>query len=117
MTDPRSDFLRSSVWHGTLDRPLAILAAHPDLAAADIFIAAILGDDAAVRRFLADDPSLATATGEPLGWDALTHLCFSNFLRLDPARSDAFLRAAAALLDAGASAATGFWEPDRPKPT
>jgi ankyrin repeat protein len=37
-------------------------------------------------------------------------LCFSNYLRLDPARSDGFVRAARALLDGGASANTGFWD-------
>src|SRR2546426_2048342 len=47
--------------------------------------------------------------GGPHGWDALTHLCFSRYLRLDRARSDGFVRAAKALLDAGASASTGFF--------
>src|SRR2546426_1362991 len=48
--------------------------------------------------------------GGPHGWDALTHLCFSRYLRLDRARSDGFVRAAKALLDAGAGANTGFYE-------
>src|SRR2546426_9087596 len=48
--------------------------------------------------------------GGPHGWDALTHLCFSRYLRLDRARSDGFVRAAKALLDAGARANTGFYE-------
>jgi len=110
VNDVCAEFIRASVWHGSLEPGRKILAAHPEIAGSDIYTAAILGDDLAVRRFLMADPGLATAKGEPLAWDALTHLCFSNYLRLDPGRSDAFLRAAQALLDAGASANTGFWE-------
>ena len=98
------------MWDGSLERSEAILAAHPDVASSDIHVAAILGDDRAVRRFLDTDPSAATARVGPRGCDALTYLCFSNYLRLDPTRSDGFIRAAQALLDAGASANTGFWD-------
>jgi ankyrin repeat protein len=102
---------------GTLDRAEAILAAHPEIASSNIHTAAILGDDAGVRRFLSLDPRNATAKGGPYGWDALTHLCFSRYLRLDRARSDGFVRAATALLDAGASANTGWIEANhRPHP-
>ena len=45
----------------------------------------------------------------PYGGDALVYLCLSKYLRLDPARSDGFLRAATALLEAGADPNTGFW--------
>jgi ankyrin repeat protein len=95
---------------GTLERAESILAAHPEIAHSSIHTAAILGDDAAVRRFLQVDPGNATVKGGPHGWDALTHLCFSRYLRLDRARSDGFVRAATALLDAGASANTGWFE-------
>jgi hypothetical protein len=97
-------------WHasGTLDEAQAILAAHPEVSGSNIHVAAILGDDAGVLRFLALDPGAATAPGGPYRWDPLTHLCFSRYLRLAPDRSERFLRAAAALLDAGARANTGF---------
>jgi ankyrin repeat protein len=95
---------------GTLERAEAILAAHPDMASRSIHIAAIVGDAAAVRRLLEQDRRRATATGGPRGWDPLTHLCFSRYLRLDPTRSDGLVQAAAALLDAGASANTGWFE-------
>src|SRR5881628_2796006 len=88
---------------GTLERAEAIRAAHPGVANASMHTAAILGDHPSVRGFLAGDAGSATAKGGPHGWDALTHLCFSRYLRLDPARSDGFVRAARALLDAGAS--------------
>ena len=107
MSDPRAAFIEAAVWHGTLERAEAILASHPEIASSDIHSAAILGDDAAVRRFLERDPGNATVKGGPRGWDALTHLCFSKYLRLDRARAAGFMRAARALLDAGASANTG----------
>src|SRR5213082_1713326 len=117
MSDPRAAFMEAAVWHGTLERADAILAAHPEIAGTDIHTAAILGDDAAVLRFLELDPANATVKGGPRGWDALTHLCFSKYLRLDRARSAGFLRAAQALLDAGASANTGWYEMNhRPEP-
>ena len=60
-------------------------------------------------RLLALDPGNATARSGPYGGDALVYLCLSKYLRLDPTRSDGFLRAATALLDAGADPNTGFW--------
>ena len=115
--DPTQAFLEAAcvprdAWHaaGTLERAQLVLAAHPGVATGDIHAAAVLGDDATVRRFLAADPRQATARGGPYGWDPLTHLCFSRYLKLDRARSDGFVRAAAALLDAGASPNTGWFE-------
>ena len=95
---------------GTLERAEAILAAQPEVASSNIYTAAILGNAAAARRFLAMDARNATTKGGPHAWDALTHLCFSRYLRLDRARSDDFVAAAKALLDAGASANTGWME-------
>lgn len=102
-------FIAAATWHGSLDEAEAILAAHPELATLGIHPAAVLGDDAAVRGFLEQDPANATARSGPYGGDALTYLGLSRYLRLDPSRSDAFLRAATALLDAGADPNTGFW--------
>jgi ankyrin repeat protein len=110
MSDPQAAFIEATLWHGSLERAESILAAHPEVASSDIHTAAILGDDAAVRRFLEHDPANATVKGGPRGWDALTHLCFSRYLRLDGTRSEGFVRAATALLDAGASANTGFYD-------
>jgi ankyrin repeat protein len=110
MDNPLAAFIEASLWHGTLAEAEAVLAAHPEVASSGIHAAAILGDDAAVRRWLELDARNATAKVGPRGFDALTCLCFSKYLRLDPARSDGFLRAAQALLDAGANPNTGFFD-------
>ena len=110
MTDVRAAFIKAATWHGGLEEAEALLAQHPELRSGDIHTAAILGDDEAVRKFLAADPSRATLQSPPYGGDALTYLAMSNYLRLEPARTPAFLRAAEALLDAGADPNAGFWE-------
>src|SRR4029453_15467644 len=96
--DPTLAFLEAAcvprdAWHatGTLERADALLAADPAMASASIHAAAVLGDDVAVQGFLAGDPAQATAKGGPYGWDALTHLCFSRYLKLDRSRSDGFV--------------------------
>jgi ankyrin repeat protein len=109
MTDMRAAFIKAATWHGGLEEAEALLAKHPELASGDIHTAAILGDDRAVQRFLADDRSNATAKSPPYGGDALNYLGLSKYLRLDPPRTPGFLRAATALLDAGADPNTGFW--------
>jgi ankyrin repeat protein len=106
--DPRAAFLDAAVWHGSLERADAILAAHPEIAGSDIHTAAVLGDDAAVRRFLEQNRANATAKGGPRGWEPLIYLCLSKYLRLDRSRSAGFVRSAEALLDAGADHNTGF---------
>jgi ankyrin repeat protein len=107
---------RSAHASGTLDAADALLARHPEVAVADVYTSAVLGDAESVRALLAEDPGRATAPGGPYEWDALTYLCFSQYLRLRA--SDAFVRAAEALLDAGADPDTGFSEPDhQPAPT
>ena len=124
VSDPVAEFVAAACvprdsWHasGTLERAEAILAAHPEVARAGIHTAAILGDAAGVRHFLALDARNAIAKGGPHEWDALTHLCFSRYLRLDRAKSDGFVAAAKALLDAGANANTGWDEMiDHPNP-
>ncbi|HEX7085297.1 MAG TPA: ankyrin repeat domain-containing protein [Vicinamibacterales bacterium] len=95
---------------GSLDEANAILERYPHVARASVYTAAILADEPAVRAFLARDPGDAVRQGGPLGWDALTYLCFSRYLRLDRSRSDAFVNTARALLDAGASPNTGWYE-------
>ncbi len=102
---------------GTLEHAEMILSRYPHVATDNIHTAAILADEATVRGFLSRDRKNATATGGAYGWDALTYLCFSRYLHLDESRSDAFVRTAQTLLDAGASAKTGWYEMiDHPNP-
>lgn len=102
---------------GTLDQANTILADNPGVAISDIHTAAILGDDVSVRQFLDVDKTKAVEKAGPRGWDALTHLCFSRYLRLDRTRSDGFVRTAEALLDAGANPNTGWFENNhQPRP-
>lgn len=108
-TDPRGAFLHDAIWHGNLTSAKALLAEHPELGSSDIHVAAVLGDGAAVRRLLAQDPGLVRAEAPPYGGEPLVYLCLSKYLRLEPARSEAFLDAATALLDAGANPKSGFW--------
>lgn len=122
--DPIAAFIRAacvpregSHASGTLEEAEMILARHPHVAKASIHTAAIRADETTVRDFLTRDPANAAAKGGPFEWDALTHLCFSRYLRLDPSRSDDFVRTASALLEAGASANTGWYEMiDHPYP-
>jgi ankyrin repeat protein len=122
--DPSAVFLEAACipmgeWHssGTLEAAQVLLTQRPEIVQANIYVAAALGDAPGVRRFLAESPNLATLKGGPHEWDALTYLCFSRYLRLDRTRSGGFVRAAGALLDAGASANTGWYEAnDEPRP-
>jgi ankyrin repeat protein len=124
LDDPVSAFIRAacvprndSHASGTLEEAELILARYPHVPRANIYTAAIRADEEGVRAFLEHDAASATAKGGPYDWDALTHLCFSRYLRLDRARSAAFVRTARALLDAGASANTGWYEMiDHPNP-
>jgi len=117
LRDPESLFLHfASVelhgWHGSgsLQQSNLILARYPHVATASIYSAAVLADEPSLRAFLNRDPALATKPGGPYEWDPLTYLCFSRYLRLDPARSDAFTACARLLLDAGANPNTGWME-------
>jgi hypothetical protein len=115
--DPVNTFIEVAVvprhgWHasGTLEHAQLIFDRYPHVATANIYAAAVLADAPTVRALLAHDPKLATATGGPHNWDALTYLAFSRYLRLEKSRSEAFVATARALLEAGASANTGWWE-------
>jgi len=101
---------------GGLKEAETLRAAKPSVTTANIHAAAVFGDDEAIGRLLTDDAGNATRKGGPHEWDALTYLCFSRYLRLDRRRSRAFLRAAEALLDAGATANTGWFERDHQPP-
>jgi ankyrin repeat protein len=97
---------------GSLEEARALLDELPSLPQQNIFTAAVSGDVDTVRAMLAADPSLATVTGGPHGWDALTWCCFSRWLRDERARAPRFVETARLLLTEGASPNTGFVNTD-----
>lgn len=100
---------------GTLEAANALLAQHPEIAAASIHTAAVLGNDEHVKTLLSAQPGLATAKGGPHNWDALTYLCFSKYLRMAPERNGGHLRSAQLLLENGADA-NAAWLDEEPGP-
>lgn len=115
--DPVAAFLIAAsvprgTWHAsaTLDEAEMIRARYPQVYRADIYTAAVLGDEDQVRSHLGRDSGLATALGGPYGWSPLTWLCFSRYLRLDASRSDGFTAAARLLLQGGADPNAGWHE-------
>jgi ankyrin repeat protein len=125
LDDPYGTFLEVACvdrhgWHssGTLEHAELLLARYPGVATESIFSSAVLANEAAVRDLLKRDASLAVAKGGPHGWDALTYLCFSRYLRIEKERSASFVACARALLEAGANANTGWTETidDPPRP-
>jgi ankyrin repeat protein len=107
--DLRTQFLEAALWHGSIRGAHRLLTEHPELASTDIHVAAVLGDEAAVRDFIDADPASVHAKSPPFDGDPLTYLGLSKYLRLDKGRGDAFLRTARVLLDAGADPNAGFW--------
>lgn len=109
-TSPADEFLRLACLTYGADEPArrdaagAILAAHPELSAKSLHVAAATADVAAARKHLrARDPN---AEGGPFGWAPLLYLAYA---RHDPAiPSDAVLATAKELLDAGADPNAGF---------
>lgn len=117
LADPVNLFLEfASVerhgWHGsgTLRQADLILKRFLHRFVPNIFVAAVLGDEPTIRALVSLNQSLATRPGGPHGWDPLTYLCFSRYLRLHKSRSDAFVVCARILLDAGADPNTGWME-------
>jgi len=94
-------------WHPSqVEKARRLLSEHPELSQADIFAAATAGDLAAARAMLAQDPSLASAKGGPLGWEPLLHACYSRFDGADAQHST--LEVARLLIRAGADPNAGF---------
>jgi ankyrin repeat protein len=85
-----------------------LLTDHPELPTLSLAVAAACADVAQVRRFLAADASLATATAGPHGWSPLLYQAYA---RHDPQVGlDATIQTARLLLEAGADPNDGrFW--------
>jgi ankyrin repeat protein len=95
--------------HGRWQQARELLAEHPELAAATIHTAAAVGDVAAARALLADDPAQARRPGGPHDWEPLLYLVYS---RIDStAEGHSTLEVAQLLLEHGADPNAGYlWE-------
>lgn len=83
-----------------------LLARHPEIAGGSIHAAAAAGDGDGVADWVAKRPHLSRSVGGPFDWEPLLYLCYS---RLDDRRRGAgFMKAAAALLGAGADPNVGY---------
>src|SRR5204863_8334217 len=69
---------------GKLDEAEQILRENPELRAANIYTACVLGDVKRVAAFLEQDPKLATTPGGSRNWPPILYVCFSRFMRLQP---------------------------------
>ena len=79
-----------------------LLTEEPGLVARDVAVAAVAGDDDALRAHLAADPKAATRDVGPFRWPALLYVVYSRIPQRDP------LGAARTLLDAGADPDSGY---------
>ena len=93
-------------WHpSNVARAVRMLDEHPELAAANIYTAAAVGNVAAVAGMLDRDPSAVNRKGGPLRWEPLLYACYSRLPRED-GRST--LEVARFLLSRGADPNAGF---------
>jgi hypothetical protein len=85
-----------------------LLEAHPQLAGANIYTAAAVGDVAAAAAVLDRDPELANRQGGPFAWEPLLYLAYSRVGR-------DHVEVARLLLDHGADPNAGYlWEGNYP---
>ena len=90
-------------------RAAELLSEHPQIAEASIHAAAGVGDVAAARRLLADDPAAARAEGGPHRWEPLLYAAYSRLDSTQPGHST--LEVARLLLQHGADPNAGYlWE-------
>jgi ankyrin repeat protein len=113
--DEANEFLRlACLVYGGDDRSRPALASEqlrrdPSLAGRSIHTAAAVGDAAAAAGMLANDRSLATATGGPFGWEPLLYVAYSRVVSDDPAHSP--IAVARLLLEHGADPNAGYlWD-------
>jgi ankyrin repeat protein len=85
-----------------LDTARAILVANPSLTAESLHAAAAVGDAAAVRNLIEEDPAQVRAKAGKAPADPLLWLCFSPFHGQNAERDAGFLESARLLLAAGA---------------
>jgi len=109
------EFLRlASLNYGSDDparwqRAAELLEANPQLAHANVYTAAAVGDVAAAQELLAADPGCTRRPGGPFAWEPLLYLSYSRLPAAAAGRSA--VEVARLLLDHGADPNVGYlWE-------
>jgi hypothetical protein len=100
-------------------RAVEMLAAHPEITAADLSSALVLGDLEYVRRALDETPEAVRAPGGPRRWEPLLYVCFSQFANGKSSRAGQLIVTARMLLDRGADPNASYiheQSPDNPLP-
>jgi ankyrin repeat protein len=111
-TSPADVFVRLACltyagWHrSNPTKAIRMLADDPELAQANIYTAAAVGDVAGVRTILDSNPALVKTNGGPLHWAPLLYACYSRLGAADANHST--LEVARLLLSRGADADAGF---------
>ncbi|HRJ72587.1 MAG TPA: ankyrin repeat domain-containing protein, partial [Terrimicrobiaceae bacterium] len=60
------------------DQARAVIAGHPEIRGSNVFVAAAMGDAAALSGILQKHPESAGANGGPFGWEPLLYLAYSR---------------------------------------
>jgi ankyrin repeat protein len=96
-----------------------LLASHPEIAAANLSTALVLGDLEYVRRALDEVPAAVRTPVGPRRWEPLLYVCFSQFANGKSSRAGQLIATARMLLDRGADPNASYiheqW-PDSPLP-
>ncbi len=94
-------------WHpSNTARALGMLTEDPELARANIYAAAAVGDVSEVRKMIDSDPASVNGTGGSLQWRPLLYACYSRLNITDGTHST--LEVARLLLSRGADPNAGF---------
>src|SRR5713101_3221909 len=99
--------LTYAAWHRSNPaKALRMLTDDPELARANIYTAAAVGDVSVVRKIIDSNPASVNMTGGPLQWTPLLYACYSRLDITDATHST--LEVARLLLSRGADPNTGF---------
>jgi Ankyrin repeats (many copies)/Ankyrin repeats (3 copies) len=111
------DFLRCATG-GAAGRANRLLALHPNLAAATLQTALVLGDVESVEARLGDQPELATQPGGPQNWEPLLYVCHTCMHAAQPSRVEGLVTIARTLCGLGANPNAEYhwnWHPELPR--
>jgi ankyrin repeat protein len=93
---------------GRGDRAERILALHPGIARVNLHTALVLGDAERVAARLQQEPSLATKSGGPRGWEPIHYVCYTAMASDSPERATGLAAIAHALIAHGVDPNTRF---------